>query len=260
MDLALAAAVAPVTMAAERTLPVLPALEALLPEGLVRGRAVACDGLAAPALGLSLAVQACREGAWLAVVDLPWLGVEATVEAGIPVERVVRIDTRAAGVAASDDGAGGTGSGRSGNAGAAARARAADDDRWAEVLGAVVDGFDLILTKVPADLPAGLVRRLQTRIRSRGVVLLTVGSGPLSADVTVTATDVRWDGIHQGHGHLQARRVTAQVAGRRVPRTRRTDLWLPAAGGGIDTAVTEPTVLRPRSTSTPAGPGLLPTG
>ena len=94
MDLALATAVAPATMAAERTLPVLPALTALLPEGLVRGRTVACDGLTAPALGLTLAVQACREGAWLAVVDLPWLGVEATVEAGVPVERVVRVDTR----------------------------------------------------------------------------------------------------------------------------------------------------------------------
>ena len=251
MDLALATAVAPATMAAERTLPVLPVLEALLPEGLVRGRTVACDGLTAPALGLALAVQACREGAWLAVVDLPWLGVEATVEAGVPVERVVRVDTHSdLPEPSGPDG---------GNAGAQARAVAADSARWVEVLGAVVDGFDLILTRVPSTLPAGLVRRLQTRIRSRGVVLMTVGNpGPLSADVTVTTTDVRWDGIHQGHGHLQARRVTAQVAGRRVPRPRRADLWLPAVGGGVDTAVTEPTVLRPRSAS--AGPGLLPTG
>ncbi|MEO6988253.1 MAG: hypothetical protein ABI239_06355, partial [Aquihabitans sp.] len=157
MDLALATAVAPAAMAAERTLPVLPALEALLPEGLVRGRTVACDGLAAPALGLSLAVQACREGAWLAVVDLSWLGVEATVEAGIPVERVVRIDTRADGPEVSSN--------TNTNAGAVARAQAADQARWADVMGAVVDGFDLILTKVPAHLPAGLVRRLQTRIR-----------------------------------------------------------------------------------------------
>ena len=251
MDLALATAVAPATMAAERTLPVLPALTALLPEGLVRGRTVACEGLTAPALGLTLAVQACREGAWLAVVDLPWLGVEATVEAGVPVERVVRVDTGpdAPETSGPDDG----------NAGAQARAAAADSARWVEVMGAVVDGFDLVLTRVPASVPAGLVRRLQTRIRSRGVVLMTVGrSGPMSADVTVTATDVRWDGIHQGHGHLQARRVTAEVAGRRVPRARRADLWLPAVGGGVDTAVTEPTVLHPRPV--PAGPGLLPTG
>ncbi|MEO6987451.1 MAG: hypothetical protein ABI239_02260, partial [Aquihabitans sp.] len=103
--------------------------------------------------------------------------------------------------------------------------------------------------------------------------------GPLSADVTVTATDVRWDGIHQGHGHLQARRVTAEASGRRVPRPRQTDLWLPAEGGGIHAAVTEPTVLRPRANPGPipadpgpvparpgpvrpgpAGPDLLPTG
>lgn len=249
MDLALATAVAPATMAGERTLPVLPALEGLLPEGLVRGRTVACEGLTAPALGLTLAVQACREGAWLAVVDLPWLGVEATLEAGIPVERVVRVDTRPDGSETN----------RGTDEGSALRAAAADHDRWAEVLGAVVDGFDLILAKVPTDLPAGLVRRLQTRIRSRGVVLMTVGRpGPMSADVTVTTTDVRWDGLHQGHGHLQARRVTAEVAGRRVPRARRSDLWLPAVGGGVDIAVTEPTVLHPRPV--PAGPGLLPTG
>ena len=31
-------------------------------------------------------------GAWLAVVDVPWLGVEAVAELGVPLERLVRVD------------------------------------------------------------------------------------------------------------------------------------------------------------------------
>ena len=36
--------------------------------------------------------RATTAGAWLAVVDVPWLGVEAAVELGIPLERLVRVD------------------------------------------------------------------------------------------------------------------------------------------------------------------------
>lgn len=240
MDLALATAVAPATMAAERTLAVAPALTPLLPEGLVRGRTVACQGLTAPSLALALAAQAVREGAWLALVDLPWLGVEAAVELGVPVERLVRVDA-------------GPGDGSAG--------RDARGELWAEVLGATVDGFDLVLTRVPPRVPAGLIRRLQTRIRAKGVVLVVVGEpGALSADVTVTGGAVRWDGVGVGHGHLRARRVTAEVTGRRVPRARRTDLWLPAVDGGIDPAAPEPTVLRPRPESGRPESGLPETG
>ncbi|MBX3314499.1 MAG: hypothetical protein KF906_09280 [Actinobacteria bacterium] len=232
MDLALAAAVAPTTMAAERTVAVAPPLASLLPEGgLVRGRTLACEGLAAPSLALSLVAEAGRAGAWLAVLDLPWLGVEAAVELGVPAERLVRVD------AGRPDGSAG------------------NDQRgelWGEVLGAVLDGFDLVVTRVPPRVPATLGRRLQTRLRTRGAVLVLIGDpGPLSPDVTVTSAEVRWEGVGGGHGHLRSRRVGVEAAGRRVPRPRRAELWLPAVGGAVAAAVPEPTVLHPRSTADP---------
>lgn len=225
---ATALAVAPATMAAERTLPVDDALVPLLPEGgLVRGRTIACSGLAAPSLALALVAEACRAGSWLAVVDLPWLGVEAAGELGVPIERLVRVD------AGRSDGSVG---------------RDERGELWGEVLGAVLDGFELVLTRVPPRAPVGLARRLQTRLRDRGGVLVVIGDpGPLSSDVTATSTTARWSGVGAGHGHLRARRVHAELAGRRVPRPRGADLWLPAAGGGIAPAAPEPAVLHPRA-------------
>ena len=89
----LAAAVAPTTLARQRTLPVADPLVPLLPDGaLARGRAVACRGIAATSLALALAAEATAAGAWLAVVDVPWLGVEAAAELGVPLERLVRVE------------------------------------------------------------------------------------------------------------------------------------------------------------------------
>jgi hypothetical protein len=240
MDIALATAVAPATMAAERTLPVAPELVPLLPEGgLVRGRTVACGGLAGPSLALLVAAEACREGAWVALVDLPWLGVEAAVELGVPAERLVRVD------AGRPDG--GAGYDQRG-------------ELWGEVLGAALDGFDLVLTRVPPRVPNALERRLRTRLRHRGGVLVLVGEpGPFSADVTVASTAVRWEGVGRGHGHLRSRRVGVESTGRRVPRPRRADLWLPAVGGAAAAALVEPAVLHPPGPGSGA-PVLTPAG
>src|SRR5947207_3065686 len=69
----LAAAVAPSTLARQRTLPVADPLQPLFPDGaLARGRTVACRGAAATSLAIALAAEATVAGAWLAVVDVPW--------------------------------------------------------------------------------------------------------------------------------------------------------------------------------------------
>jgi len=224
MDRALATAADAVDPAALglRTLPVPDAWAPLLPAGaLVRGRSIACTGLAAPTLALSLVAEAVREGAWLAVVDLPWIGVEAAGELGVPLERLGRGDV-----------------GR--------RGREGRGELWGEAVAAALDGFDCLLTRVPAGAPAGLVRRLQVRLRSRGGVLVAVGDpGPLGPEVTVAADDLRWEGLGRGHGHLRSRRLAATVTGRRVPRPRRGELLLPAPGGAVTEAPVEPTVLHP---------------
>jgi hypothetical protein len=191
----LAAAVAPTTLARERTLPVTDPLVPLLPAGsLVRGQAVSCRGIAATSLALALVAEATGAGAWLAVVDVPWLGVEAAAEIGIPLERLVRVDPGA-------------------------------DDNWADLTAAVLDGFEVVITRIPRRLGTAALRRVSARVKARAAVL--------SADVVMESSAPVWEGVEDGWGHLRGRRVTVEASGRRVPRPRRVDLWLPAAGGGV---------------------------
>jgi hypothetical protein len=221
-----AGAVAPTAvahLARHRTLPVVDPLAPLLPSGaLVRGQTVACRGVAAPSLALALAVEATTAGAWLAVVDVPWLGVEAAAELGVPLERLVRVDL-------------GAGAGRASD--------------WADLTAAVLDGFEVVITRVPRRISAGAQRRVQARVKAREAVLLVVGDPP-AADVVMEASAPVWEGVEHGWGHLRGRRVTVEASGRRVPRPRRAEVWLPAPGGGVSgasAAVAEeaPTVLRP---------------
>lgn len=209
----LAQAVAPTTLARERTLPVHDAVAPLLPDGaLVRGRSLGCEGVTATSLALALTAEATAAGAWLGVVDLPWLGVEAAAELGVPLERLVRVDPGAA----------------------TERDRAA---AWAELLAAVLDGFDLVITRVPARADSGVVRRVQTRMQSRGSIVIVVGTARAwSTDVTLRATQAHWEGVADGHGHLRARRVAIEATGRRVPRPRHAELWLPGPGGSLAAA------------------------
>lgn len=191
-----------------RVLPVVDPLVALLPDGgLVRGRAVSCRGTASMSLALALAVQATAGGSWLAVVDLPTFGLEAAAEFGIPLERVVRVDPP-----------------RPGPTG----------DTWADVTAAVLDGFDVVVARVPPRLGAGVARRVQSRLRSREAVIITIGPpATIAVDAELHATEPAWEGIADGWGHLRGRRVTVTSSGRRVPRPRRAALWLPGPDGTV---------------------------
>src|SRR4249920_4104531 len=155
----LAAAVAPTTLARQRTLPVAGPFVPLLPEGaLARGRTVACHGVAATSLAVALAAEATVAGAWLAVVDVPWLGVEAVAELGVPLERLVRVDP------------------------------GEPDGSWADLVAAVLDGFELVVTRVPRRVNTAVLRRVQARVQAREAVLIAVGDpGPLAVDVALEA-------------------------------------------------------------------------
>jgi hypothetical protein len=210
----LAPVVASTTLARERTLPVADPLIPLLPAGLVRGQAVSCHGIAATSLALALAAEATAAGAWLAVVDVPWLGVEAAVEVGIPLERLVRVDP---GV----------------------------DTNWADLTAAVLDGFEVVVTRIPRRLGAAALRRVSARVKARDAVLVVLGeAGALAADVVMESSAPVWEGVEAGWGHLRGRKITVEASGRRVPRPRRVDLWLPAAGGGVAAVEEAPAALR----------------
>src|SRR5215207_8144567 len=134
------------TLADERLLPVVPALQPLLPGGgLRRGTTVAVTCSAA--LALALVAGASAAGSWVAAVGLPDLGIVAAAETGIVLERLALVP--------------------------APGARA-----WPTVVAALLDAVDVVLVRSPPGLPSAQARRLIARARERGVVLAPLGPWP----------------------------------------------------------------------------------
>ena len=220
----LAERVRPVTLTREQRLPVLTALADLLPgAGLRRGTTVsvaAGPGLGgATALAMALVAQASRAGSWVAAVGLPSLGLVAADELGVALERLVLV-------------------------------AAPERDAWGGVVAALVDGFDLVVVHPGRrGVRPGDARRLVARARERGAVLVALGAGwPVGADLQLQITRARWEGLDEGHGHLQARKVRVERSGRGEAATpRRADLWLPAASGAVEVAA-EPVTARSPAT------------
>ncbi|MDG2233548.1 MAG: hypothetical protein P8L16_06950 [Ilumatobacter sp.] len=207
--------VKPIALAQERTLPVAAPFGQLLPDGLVRGQVVSCRGAAARSMAFGLARKALVEGGWMAVVDVPTLGTDAAAEFGVPLERVVRIDT---GIDADEP----SGIGLD----------------WIDVMGAAVDGFDLVLTCVPAALrndrrPAA-VRKLGSRLQQRGAVMVTLGApGALGGDIELTTQRTVWVGLGDGTGHLHRRVIDVEASGRRMPGRRSCSIELIGEGARV---------------------------
>ena len=205
-------------VARERTLAVLPAFEPLLPGAVLqRGSVVTCEGSAAASLALALAAKPSQEGAWVAVAGFPDIGLAAAAEMGVVPARLVLVAeptvTSTAGF---------------------------NDAMWADVLAAMIDGFDvLLLGPGTSRVRTNTARRLMARAQARGAVIITVGANAAFAgDLRFDVTQASWQGLGDGHGVAYGRHARVQLTGRRVPRPRNADLWLPAASGQIE-AVTE---------------------
>lgn len=222
----LADRVAPTSLARERTLPVPPTLRPVFPEGgLVRGQIHGCTGHAGTTLALAMVGDALVAGSWMAVVDVPTFGADAANELGVPLERVVRVD------AAPEH------SRSSGASEAGAQAEREHLDRWFDVVGAAIDGFDVVLTGVPAPLrgerrPAAL-RSLVARLQRRGTVMVVVGpAGALPIDVACSS-DGTWAGLGQGHGLLRRRVLHVTVGGRRRPGSATATIAIEPSSGRL---------------------------
>jgi len=197
-----AARARPVALAREHVLPVLEPLQPLLPEGLRRGSTVAAGD--ATSLALALVAGPSSAGSWSAAVGVSHLGLAAAAELGVALDRFVVV---------------------------------ADPPRqsWATVMATLVDALDIVLVRVRHRVNANDARRLIARARERGSVLVLLGDGwPEAPDVRLSVVHAAWEGIGEGHGYLQARRVTIEAGGRRAAaRARAIDVWLPATDGGI---------------------------
>jgi hypothetical protein len=203
--------VRPLASAGERTLPVPEAMAGLLRQGgLQRGATVATGGVAASSLALALTGPTTVAGSWAAVVGLGHLGLEAAAELGVDLERLLLVA----------------------DPGPAA---------WATTVAALLDAVEVVLVRPPGRVAVSVQRRLTSRARDRGSVLLQVGghtgAWAQAPDVVVSGTEATWVGLGPGHGRLQARRLEVAVTGRRgADRPRRASLWLPGPDGGISRA------------------------
>ena len=210
----------------EQTVPVATGFAPLFPErALVRGRTLACAGPAATSTGMAVVAAAVAGGAWLAVVDVPTFGLDAASEVGIALERVVAVSVTSS---AADDPIPTSGPNPSSLA----------PSSWVEVMAAVVDGFDIVLARVPADAAAGPLRRLATRIRQRGAVVILLGDGSagydgagydgaMPCDGVIESGGIVWAGLGAGFGAFRQRTVELHMSGRRVPGRRQCRVTLP---------------------------------
>ncbi len=188
-------------------LPVSPALTSLLPGGLRRGSTVSVSG--SVSLLLALLGAASAGGAWCALVGFPRVSAEAAREYGVDLARLALIPEPGEG--------------------------------WATAVGALLDAVDIVAARPPRGrgLTPGDVRRLAARARGKDAILVayvTEAAWP-GADVRLHARDGVWTGIGAGTGRLRARQVEVTVGGRgQAARGHSASLWLPADGGGIETA------------------------
>jgi hypothetical protein len=178
-----------VLAAAERAMPLLPAFGELFPGAqLQRGSVVACEGSAAYTLALLLAAGPVAIGAWVGIAGLPHLGLAAAVEAGVALERLVAVPSPPKGSVA-------------------------------DVVGAMVDGFEVVLVGSAVRLSAAAARSVRARAVSRGVLVIMVGDAGVGAefgvDMVLQATS-KWHGIGHGHGVARQRHLEVELSGRRT--------------------------------------------
>jgi hypothetical protein len=200
-------------VAGEDLVPLLAPLQlALGVDGLRRGSTVllsGAEGSGATSLALALLAKATSDGMWCSIVGPPDLGMVAAVELGVDLERLVVV--------------------------AAPRVRAAT------AIGALVEGCDVVLLRLPLAMTRTEMLRLGARARQRRVLVVLLGdprsramAWPEAPDITVQICSSVFHGIESGSGRIAGRRVEVETIQRRAAGSRApVALWLPALTGEL---------------------------
>jgi len=188
------------TASVDRVLPTHPAVSELLAgTGLRGGSAYSVRG--SSALVMAMMAGPSAEGAWCGVVGLPSFGAEAARGLGVDLERLVLVPD--------------------------------PEHDWLSVVAALVDALTVVVVRPPGEVTSGEASRLAARLRTRGAVLIAVGSWPGSEARLEVESNI-WAGLGSGEGMLAARQATVVVTGRRAAvRQRKHQLWLPGPDGAI---------------------------
>lgn len=188
------------TAGVDRALPTLPAVSDLLSGAVLRGGSV-YSVRGSTALVMAMMAGPSAEGAWCGVVGLPSFGAEAARGLGVDLERLVLVP---------------------------------DPERdWLSVVAALVDALTVVVVRPPGEVTPGEASRLSARLRTRGAMLIAVGSWP-GSEARLEVQGNAWTGLGTGEGYLTGRRATVAVTGRGAAvRPRQHELWLPAMDGSI---------------------------
>jgi hypothetical protein len=172
-------------------LPVGSALSALFPTGgLERGHIYGCRGDASLSVLYTLIARATQMGSWVATVNLYSLGLMSAREHGVALQRLLCVD---AGTQATT---------------------------WTPVVGACVDGLDLVVVHAP-QCSLHDARRIEARLKAHGSVLIIVGDpGVFSPTVVLSSHTTQWE----FSTHALRREVDVVATGRRVHGRRQCTL------------------------------------
>ncbi len=198
----------PVSLSVERCLPVLGELQGLFPTGgLQRGSVVELGGGAGiTTLAMALLAGATKTGSWVATIGFEQaggfeqIGWEAAEDLGVNLQHLAAVRCPAR--------------------------------KWLTVVASLVESFDLVLCGPEVTPSAADLRRLRTRIRERGSVLMAIphGRGSVAAsefrspsskargwpgsDIRFEIQECHWRGLGSGWGNLGERRLKVAVDGR----------------------------------------------
>lgn len=177
-------------------------LSSLLPSrGLERGSVYCLGGDASLSLLAAFVSSATQDGSWLSLVNLQQVGFLALHEYGVALHRTVSVSVER-------------------------------NASWGAVVGALVDGFDLVAVSAPQCSPAE-ARRITARVKAQSSVLFLVGApGPFSPHAAFSAATKQW----QFTTHAIRREVQVQAQGKRVHGPRSCVAYLPNTHGSLSPA------------------------
>ena len=200
----LVAKIRPVSLAGDRRVALAAPWSALLPEmSLRRGSTLVvagAPGTGSLTLALGLLAGATAAGSWGAVVGIDNPGVVAMADLGVDLAHTLLVP-RPRGL-------------------------------WAQVVGDLIDGIDVIVLRPPGRVPPRLARRVAYRVRERGAVLVPVvdaGGWPVPPDLALGITEARW----RGTSRLESRAMTLQLTGRGGVRPRARTVEMPDRHGRL---------------------------
>lgn len=177
---------------------VVPPLQPLFASGgIERGRVYALHGEAHLSLLFGLCSHATTHGSWLAIVNTPHVGFMSAHEHGVALHRVVNVH--------------------------------AQSHHEPHVVGALVDGFDLVAISSPT-CSVTQARKIAARVKAQGSVLLVLGKpGAFEVDTSLEAHIAHW----QFTTHAVSRTVRVSAQGRRSPQKRSCVVEMPSSRGSV---------------------------